>query len=101
MADPIVTPMLIGAGMGAMTSDDPLKGAMMGGALGGVGGSMMGGFGGSGANGLAGATGTGKSVFINRAKKPPERINRWIIRGVCHSTKVCYKIFNAASKPQA
>jgi len=59
MADPIVTPMLIGAGMGAMTSDDPLKGAMMGGALGGFGGSMMG----VGANVPAGTMGSGASTL--------------------------------------
>ncbi len=64
MAAAPIMPMMIGAGIGAATSDNPLKGALLGGALGGVGGGMMG-IGGMGANagaqGLASAAGTGLS----------------------------------------
>ena len=54
--------MAIGAGAGALTSKDPLKGALMGGAMGagagGLGGAMMG-AGGAGASGAFGAGGLG------------------------------------------
>jgi hypothetical protein len=53
LADPI-TLGVAGAGLGAMTSDDPLKGAMLGGLGGWAGGSMMG----LGAAGGAGAANT-------------------------------------------
>lgn len=42
MADPIFTPMIIGAGLGAATSSDPLKGAVLGGITGGAGGALTG-----------------------------------------------------------
>lgn len=42
MADPVLTPMLIGGAVGAATNDDPMKGLLMGGALGGIGGHMFG-----------------------------------------------------------
>ncbi len=64
MAAAPLMPMMIGAGIGAATSDNPLRGALLGGALGGIGGGMMG-VGGIGANagaqGLASAAGTGLS----------------------------------------
>ena len=43
MGDPITTGMMIGAAGGALTSKNPLQGAMMGGALGAAGGSFAGG----------------------------------------------------------
>lgn len=70
MGDPVTTGMIIGAAGGALTSKNPIQGAMMGGALGaaggGIGGSMMGassggGFtgGGFGSIGTAGQTAGG------------------------------------------
>ena len=47
MGDPVTTGMMIGAVGGALTSKNPIQGAMMGGALGAAGGSMMGAGGGS------------------------------------------------------
>jgi len=47
MGDPVTTSMMIGAATGAMTNKNPLKGALMGGALGAAGGSFAGGFGGA------------------------------------------------------
>jgi hypothetical protein len=43
MGDPVTTGMLIGAAGGALTSKNPIQGAMMGGALGAAGGSFAGG----------------------------------------------------------
>ena len=51
MGDPITTGMMIGAAGGALTSKNPIQGAMMGGALGAAGGSFTG--------GAMGATGAG------------------------------------------
>jgi len=56
MGDPITTGILVGAAMGggsaAIKGDDPLKGALIGGATGGIGGGLSGGFGaGAGAGG--------------------------------------------------
>jgi hypothetical protein len=49
MGDPVTTGILIGAAMGggtaAIKGDDPLKGALIGGATGGIGGGLSGGFG--------------------------------------------------------
>jgi len=50
MGDPVTTGMMIGAAGGALTSKNPIQGAMMGGALGAAGGSFAG--------GAMGATGT-------------------------------------------
>lgn len=47
MGDPVTTGMMIGAAGGALTSKNPIQGAMMGGALGAAGGSFAGGFGGA------------------------------------------------------
>jgi hypothetical protein len=62
MGNPMLVGMAIGAGAGALTSKDPLKGALMGGAMGagagGLGGAMMG-AGGAGASGAFGAGGLG------------------------------------------
>ena len=54
MGDPITTGMMIGAAGGALTSKNPIQGAMMGGALGAAGGSFTG-----GAMGATGAAPTG------------------------------------------
>ena len=54
MGDPITTGMMIGAAGGALTSKNPIQGAMMGGALGAAGGSFAG-----GAMGATGAAPTG------------------------------------------
>jgi len=43
MGDPVTTGMMIGAAGGALTSKNPIQGAMMGGALGAAGGSFAGG----------------------------------------------------------
>jgi len=51
MGDPVTTGMIIGAVGGAVTSKNPIQGAMMGGALGAAGGSFAGGA--MGANGAA------------------------------------------------
>ena len=56
MGDPITTGMMIGAAGGALTSKNPIQGAMMGGALGAAGGSFAGGA--MGAAGGAPALGT-------------------------------------------
>jgi len=49
MGDPVTTGILVGAAMGGGTAafkgDDPLKGALIGGATGGIGGGFAGGFG--------------------------------------------------------
>jgi hypothetical protein len=62
MGNPMLVGMAIGAGAGALTSKDPLKGALMGGAMGagagGLGGAMIG-AGGAGAGGAFGAGGLG------------------------------------------
>jgi hypothetical protein len=47
MGDPVTTGMMIGAAGGALTSKNPIQGAMMGGALGAAGGSFAGGFSGA------------------------------------------------------
>lgn len=47
MGDPVTTGMMIGAAGGALTSKNPIQGAMIGGALGAAGGSFAGGFGGA------------------------------------------------------
>ena len=60
MADPVITPALIGAGIGAATSDSPIEGALMGGVLGGAGGAFFapsGSLGGLSAAGKTGALG--------------------------------------------
>lgn len=61
MGDPVTTGILVGAAMGgggaALKGQDPLKGALIGGATGGIGGGIAGGFGGAGAGG--GFTGGG------------------------------------------
>ena len=54
MGDPVTTGMIIGAVGGAVTSKNPIQGAMMGGALGAAGGSFAG-----GAMGAGGAAPTG------------------------------------------
>jgi len=54
MGDPVTTGMMIGAVGGALTSKNPIQGAMMGGALGAAGGSFAG-----GAMGATGAAPTG------------------------------------------
>ena len=58
MGDPVTTGILIGAAMGggtaAVKGQDPLKGALIGGATGGIGGGFAGGF-----SGAAGAAPTG------------------------------------------
>jgi hypothetical protein len=54
MGDPVTTGMIIGAVGGAVTSKNPIQGAMMGGALGAAGGSFAG-----GAMGATGAAPTG------------------------------------------
>lgn len=54
MGDPVTTGMMIGAVGGALTSKNPIQGAMMGGALGAAGGSFAG-----GAMGATGAPATG------------------------------------------
>jgi hypothetical protein len=58
MGDPITTGILIGAAMGggtaAIKGDDPLKGALIGGATGGIGGGLAGGFGGAAGAGTGG-----------------------------------------------
>jgi hypothetical protein len=62
MGDPITTGILVGAAMGgggaALKGDDPLKGALIGGATGGVGGGLAGSFGGAAGAG-GGFTGGG------------------------------------------
>lgn len=78
MGDPVTTGMMIGAAGGALTSDNPLKGAMIGGSLGAAGGyagsSMMGagtggGFtgGGFGSIGTAGQTASGAGGLFGGA----------------------------------
>jgi hypothetical protein len=63
MGDPITTGILVGAAMGgggaALKGQDPLKGALIGGATGGIGGGIAGGFGGAGAGAGGGFTGGG------------------------------------------
>ena len=63
MGDPITTGILVGAAMGgggaALKGQDPLKGALIGGATGGIGGGIAGGFGGAGAGASGGFTGGG------------------------------------------
>jgi len=58
MGDPVTTGILIGAAMGggsaAIKGDDPLKGALIGGATGGIGGGLSGGFGAGAGGGFAG-----------------------------------------------
>jgi len=58
MGDPVTTGILIGAAMGggtaAIKGDDPLKGALIGGATGGIGGGLTGGFGGAAGAGTGG-----------------------------------------------
>jgi len=58
MGDPVTTGILIGAAMGggsaAIKGDDPLKGALIGGATGGIGGGLSGGFGGAAGAGTGG-----------------------------------------------
>jgi len=54
MGEPVSTGMMIGAAGGALTSKNPIQGAMMGGALGAAGGSFAG-----GAMGATGAAPTG------------------------------------------
>jgi hypothetical protein len=56
MGDPVTTGMMIGAVGGALTSKNPIQGAMMGGALGAAGGSFAGGA--MGAGSAAPALGT-------------------------------------------
>ena len=56
MGDPVTTGMIIGAVGGAVTSKNPIQGAMMGGALGAAGGSFAG--------GAMGATGTPASGIM-------------------------------------
>ena len=51
MGDPITTGMMIGAAGGALTSKNPIQGAMMGGALGAAGGAFTGGAMGAGGAG--------------------------------------------------
>jgi len=62
MGDPITTGILVGAAMGgggaALKGDDPLKGALIGGATGGIGGGLAGSFGGAAGAG-GGFTGGG------------------------------------------
>ena len=63
MGDPVTTGILVGAAMGgggaALKGQDPLKGALIGGATGGIGGGIAGGFGGAGAGVGGGFTGGG------------------------------------------
>ena len=63
MGDPVTTGILVGAAMGgggaALKGQDPLKGALIGGATGGIGGGIAGGFGGAGAGASGGFTGGG------------------------------------------
>ena len=47
MGEPVTTGMMIGAIGGALTSKNPIQGAMMGGALGAAGGGFAGGFSGA------------------------------------------------------
>ena len=58
MGDPVTTGILIGAAMGggtaAVKGQDPLKGALIGGATGGIGGGFAGGFGGATGSGVGG-----------------------------------------------
>jgi len=69
MGDPVTTGILIGAAMGggtaAIKGNDPLKGALIGGATGGIGGGLAGGFGGaaSGAGTGGGYGAGGESLF--------------------------------------
>jgi len=59
MGEPVTTGMIIGAISGAVTSKNPIQGAMMGGALGAAGGSFAGGMGGAG----AGAAGSANAMI--------------------------------------
>ena len=67
--------MLLGAGVGAMTDkQNPMRGAILGGAMGGVGAGMMGGAGAAGAatkgaatSGLLSPTGYGGTTFLTAA----------------------------------
>src|SRR5574343_107141 len=73
MMFPLMLPMLIGAGLGAMKSKDPLKGALLGAGMGAVGGTAapaMGGLlGGAGAAapGVAGAAASGAAPSMATA----------------------------------
>ena len=63
MGEPVTTGIMIGAALGgggaALKGQDPLKGALIGGATGGIGGGIAGGFGGAGAGVGGGFTGGG------------------------------------------
>ena len=59
MGDPVTTGMMIGAVGGALTSKNPIQGAMMGGALGAAGGSFAGGAAGAGSGVGGGFAGGG------------------------------------------
>jgi hypothetical protein len=63
MGEPVTTGIMIGAALGgggaALKGQDPLKGALIGGATGGIGGGIAGGFGGAGAGASGGFTGGG------------------------------------------
>jgi hypothetical protein len=82
-------PVLIGAGLGAITNKNPLKGALLGGALGGIGGGasslLKGGsfLEGAGLSGLSGATaGTGTNLAANGAGVTLDAVKNGVGQGI-------------------
>lgn len=76
MGDPVTTGMMIGAAGGALTSKNPIQGAMMGGALGAAGGSFAGGFGGAAGTPASGIMGTGSGFAGQNLATAPTFMDR-------------------------
>lgn len=76
MGDPVTTGMIIGAVGGAVTSKNPIQGAMMGGALGAAGGSFAGGAMGAGEGAAAlGETSAASSFAGNNLAAAQNAVN--------------------------
>jgi hypothetical protein len=75
MGDPVTTGILVGAAMGgggaALKGQDPLKGALIGGATGGIGGGFAGGFSGAAGTPASGIMGTGAGFAGNNLAAAP------------------------------
>jgi hypothetical protein len=71
MGEPVTTGIMIGAALGggsaAIKGDDPLKGALIGGATGGIGGGLAGGFGGAAGAGTGGGFAGGSYGSVGTA----------------------------------
>jgi hypothetical protein len=74
MGEPVTTGIMIGAALGgggaALKGQDPLKGALIGGATGGIGGGFAGGFGGATGSGVGGGFTGGGYGSVGAATSP-------------------------------